>query len=103
MLGLVGSGTETKSSIIALPVDSMDELPDDHERNGNIVVVRCSTDTTGSAPSSLDLSRTSVTATTFDPIVTARSFVQHSTPVRVVLPAYYPHSSDTDAESQHLT
>jgi len=85
-----------------LPIDSMDELPDDHERNENIVVVRCSTNTTDSAPSSLDLSPSRSTAMAFDPIMTARSFVQHSTPVRVTLPAYHPHNSDTDAESQHF-
>jgi len=61
----------------------VDELPDDHE---NIVVVRC-TNTTNSAPFSLNLSPNSTTAVAFDSIMTARSFIQHSTPVSVMLPA----------------
>ena len=71
----------------------MDELPDDHDRTENAAVLRHSTNTADSATAPLAGNRT------FDPVLTARSFVQHSTPVQMTLPTHSHHSRDISDHS----
>ena len=82
--------------MFSLYVDSVDELPDDHDRTNNAAVLRHSTNTADSATAPLAGNRT------FDPVLTARSFVQHSTPVQMTLPTHAHHSRDTSDLSSRV-